>query len=313
MQIVHYNSSHKELWDSFVDLSKNGTFLFRRDFMEYHADRFEDCSFLFFDKEKLVALLPGNVQGDAYYSHQGLTYGGFVMSTKTTAVQLLGALGLLVSYLKDLFDTQYFFYKPVPFIYHRYPAEEDLYALFRLGGVLVERKISSVVELAHRIDFSKLRKRGVAKAYRNGLRCSARVGFDSYWEVLYDTLYKRHHTSPVHSLKEILLLKEIFPDNIRLFGVEKGDTLLGGCLMFETSEVAHVQYIAASDEGRKEGALDVLFEYLINEVYPNSCRYFDFGTSTEQGGRFLNEGLIFQKEGFGGRAVVYDTYRINIQ
>ena len=40
---------------------------------------------------------------------------------------------------------------------------------------------------------------------------------------------------------------------------------------------------------------------------------FDFGISTEQGGRYLNEGLIFQKEGFGARTVVYDTYELNIE
>ena len=36
--------------------------------------------------------------------------------------------------------------------------------------------------------------------------------------------------------------------------------------------------------------------------------YFDFGTSNEEGGKVLNTSLIYQKEGFGGRGVVYDTY-----
>ena len=58
--------------------------------------------------------------------------------------------------------------------------------------------------------------------------------------------------------------------------------------------------------------MDLLFHRLIHEVY-SSVPYFDMGTSVEEGGRVLNEGLIFQKEGFGGRAVVYDTYELDIR
>ena len=76
--------------------------------------------------------------------------------------------------------------------------------------------------------------------------------------------------------------------------------------------MAHVQYIASTDEGKELGAVDLLFLYLINNKFKN-IRYFDLGTSVEQGGKYLNEGLLFQKEGFGGRAVVYDTYEMEIK
>ena len=78
-----------------------------------------------------------------------------------------------------------------------------------------------------------------------------------------------------------------------------------------TETVAHAQYIASSKEGTEVGALDGLFDYLINERYSDK-KWFDFGISTEQGGTYLNEGLVFQKEGFGARAVVYDQYVINL-
>ena len=61
----------------------------------------------------------------------------------------------------------------------------------------------------------------------------------------------------------------------------------------------------------KCGALDLLFHQLIYDRYAQK-RYFDFGISTEHGGQMLNEGLLFQKEGFGGRAVVYDTYEMEV-
>jgi hypothetical protein len=49
----------------------------------------------------------------------------------------------------------------------------------------------------------------------------------------------------------------------------------------------------------------------MNEKYCN-ISIFDFGISTENSGFFLNEGLLFQKESFGGRAIVYETYKLLI-
>lgn len=41
-------------------------------------------------------------------------------------------------------------------------------------------------------------------------------------------------------------------------------------------------------------------------------KYFDFGISNENNGRFLNRGLIAQKEGFGARTIVHDFYELSI-
>lgn len=41
--------------------------MFNRDFMEYHADRFEDFSLIFKnEKGKIVALLPGNIKDNIF-------------------------------------------------------------------------------------------------------------------------------------------------------------------------------------------------------------------------------------------------------
>lgn len=112
---------------------------------------------------------------------------------------------------------------------------------------------------------------------------------------------------PVHSLAEISLLKSRFPENIRLFLCLEGQMPLGGTVVFETGRVLHVQYISANEDGKAKGALDILFDFLINERYAE-IPVFDFGQSTEKMGTILNEKLIFQKEGFGGRGVMYNTY-----
>ena len=84
MRIELYKDNYKCLWDSFVDNSKNGTFLHKRDYMEYHKDRFEDFSLMVFDESdseimQLIALLPANIVDDTVYSHRGLTYGALII------------------------------------------------------------------------------------------------------------------------------------------------------------------------------------------------------------------------------------------
>jgi hypothetical protein len=78
-------------------------------------------------------------------------------------------------------------------------------------------------------------------------------------------------------------------------------------LLFLTPQVLHTQYISANPEGKACGAIDLLFDTLINDVYQD-YPYIDFGKSTVSDSARLNYQLIFQKEGFGGRAVCYDTY-----
>jgi hypothetical protein len=121
----------------------------------------------------------------------------------------------------------------------------------------------------------------------------------------------RHHAEPVHSRAEIELLRGRFPAHIRLFICRKGPQLLGGVVIYESARVAHVQYIASMEEGRRSGALDLLFDTLLSGPFADKP-YFDFGISNEDGGRVLNRGLIDQKEGFGARAVAHDHYTLDL-
>lgn len=311
LNIVRYTAAQKTVWDSFVATSKNSTFLFMRDYMDYHADRFIDYSLMFYKGDRLIALLPGNKSDDTYCSHGGLTYGGLILSYHATATVVLEAFYLLCRYLRETAGIERIVYRAIPFIYHNYPSEEDLYALFRLDARLTERKISSVVVLENGYPFSTLRRRKLKQARNYGLKVCQDEAFDAFWPVLEQNLQQRHDRLPVHSLKEMIYLSRLFPNEIKLYRVLNGEETIGGCVMYLSGEVAHVQYIASTGQGREMGALDILFDYLIHQIYTDR-KYFDFGVSVEEGGRYLNEGLIFQKEGFGGRAVVYDTYELSL-
>ena len=108
-----------------------------------------------------------------------------------------------------------------------------------------------------------------------------------------------------------MLLKERFPNHIHLFVAKMNNDIVAGTLVYETESVAHTQYIASTEQGRSAGALDGLLRYVIEEVYAHK-KFFDFGTSMNPGSEDINEGLTFQKEGFGARTIVYDTYEIKL-
>lgn len=305
--IQHYTDDQQSLWNRFVAASKQGTFLFDRGYMDYHRDRFHDHSLMVYQGQKLVALLPANDAGDTLWSHQGLTYGGLLTTKKAKAAQVCAIFEQLNATLREE-GFHHMVYKPMPWIYQQLPAQEDLYALTKVCGARIrERNLSSTLVMNRRLPFEESRKSGLRKALRSGLKVVESNQWADFWQILDTNLTTRYHAHPVHTLAEMELLHSRFPNNIRLFMVLKNNLPLGGTVIFETPQVVHTQYISASPEGKANGALDLLFDHLLNEVYADRT-IFDFGTSNEQHGRILNEALIFQKEGFGGRGVCYDTY-----
>lgn len=311
-EIVKYSAEQKNNWNQFVLNSKNGTFLFDRNYMDYHSDRFCDYSLMIYRKGKLNALLPGNEKDNVFYSHQGLTYGGMIMNDKVTSLEMIDVFSRVNAYLKQN-GFQKVVYKAIPWIYHQRPAQEDLYAMFRNSKSLriIGRNISSTIIQNNKIKFIESRKSGIRKALANNLSVRKSDDMATFWEILDTNLKNKYGVSPVHTLEEIQLLQSRFPQNIKLYQTYKGDKALGGTLLYLTKQVVHTQYISTSLEGKELGALDMLFDYIINQEYTN-YPYFDFGQSTEEMGHILNESLIFQKEGFGGRGMCYDIYEYEL-
>lgn len=308
-EIKQYSADCKDEWNSFVGYSKNGTFLIDRNYMDYHSDRFEDCSLMIYNNAELYALLPANISGSTLFSHQGLTYGGLITGSNATAAATVTLFTELNRYLAAK-GIRKVIYRAIPWIYHSYPAEEDLYAIFRTCGIsLLARDISTTITLTTPLKWKKLRTRGMKKAVRNGVIISESHDFGEFWQVLDENLSRKFGVHPVHSLSEITALAANFPHNIKLLTACKDGKVLAGTVVYLTSHTAHTQYISASPEGKAIGALDLMFHHLTADMTDKGYRFLDFGKSTEDCGRFLNESLIYQKEGFGGRGVCYDTYQ----
>lgn len=306
-EIKRYAPSDKNLWNQFLEKAKNGTFLFNRNYMDYHADRFHDHSMVILYHDHVFALLPANIKDSVLYSHQGLTYGGLITDKHATIEKIIILFQELNDHLRSEGITRVV-YKALPWIYHRIPAEEDLYALTEVCQArLITREISSTIFLQHQLPFQESRKSGLRKARHAGLTVKESDDLETFWTILDNNLSARYHTHPVHTCAELQLLKSRFPKQIRLFMAYQGDTALGGTLIYDTGRVIHTQYISATPEGKAVGALDLIFDKVLHEEYQDRT-IFDFGKSTEDHGHYLNQSLIFQKEGFGGRGVVYDTY-----
>lgn len=295
-------------WNQFVAQSKNGTFLFDRDYMDYHADRFADFSLMVFRRGRLYALLPANADGETLVSHGGLTYGGLVMGSRVTAADSLVMFGAINDYLRAA-GFRRVVYRPVPWIYQRQPAEEDLYALFRVCNARhTAREISSCIVQTSKLPWYRIRLSGAKQAAAAGISIAESDDYAAFWQMLADNLRVKYGLRPVHTQEELELLHGRFPAQIRLWMAYDAQRVpVGGSVVYLTPQVAHSQYIASTPDGKRLHALDLLFDELINRALTD-VPFFDFGKSTEEHGEELNEQLIYQKEGFGARGICYDTY-----
>ena len=339
ISICRYTQNKQTEWDDFVKVSKNGTFLFLRAYMDYHSDRFHDHSLMYYnEKNKLIAVLPANgpskfpLKGDfpsnhlftfkgeqgggLFHSHQGLTYGGFVLSPEIHISEVGELFRLTISYLKENGICEWN-YKQIPYIYHLIPSQEEDYWLWRYNATQKACNMMTVIDLKSTAnDISSSRKRTYFnKLNRQGYTVVFDADIRDFWPILEANLMERFGSHPVHSLSEITLLKERFPDNIICCTVRNPDGVtIAGTLLFVTQQVVRTQYISASHEGKRSNALDYLMLTLIRRYKSNpEYRYFEFGTSMAEDGIQLNEGLILQKEGFGGRAVACKIFTISIQ
>ena len=309
IEIKRYDAKEKELWDNFVKNSKNGVFFFLRDYMEYHSDRFEDHSLIFIKNNKPVALMPANIEEDTLFSHAGLTFGGIITNRKMKTSLMLQIFDSLKEYLKED-GIKKLLYKAIPHIYHSYPAEEDLYALFINNATLIKREASSTIEMAYKIPYSRNIKRNIKKVQDNGLKIKRSHDFITFMVLKEEQLFKKYGLKPTHTAHEMKYLAGKFPENIKLFTAEQNGIMVGGVVVYENKNIIHAQYQEADELGMDLHAPSLLFDKLINHY--SEKKYFDFGISTENNGFYLNKGLIDFKERFGARSTVYDLYELNL-
>lgn len=314
--ISPYSAELTEEWDSFIRSSRNGTFLFLRCYMDYHSSVFTDHSLLYRnEKGRLLAVMPCNIDGDTLYSHQGLTYGGFILAPSTHADDVREMFDITIAYLHE-HGFKRWIYKPVPTIYHKIPSQEDEYFLWRHNARLIECNLSSTVDYSAQslLHAKGVRRRAYKQLADQGVRFNMDTPLCDYWSVLTEHLHEKYGAKPVHSLAEIELLQSRLPENIRCCtATDSEGNILTGAVIYEFTHVAHQQYSGTNSKGLACRAQDFLIMSLIDHyATAPGIRYYDFGTSNEDHGRRLNTSLNLFKETFGARSVTYKTYEIII-
>ncbi|MCW5657904.1 MAG: GNAT family N-acetyltransferase [Burkholderiaceae bacterium] len=313
-RVRSYGAADAERWDSLCERAHGATFLHTRRFLSYHDDRFVDRSLVFEDDGgQWRGVMPVAQDRDDpahWISHPGITYGGVLHDGALRGAAMLQALQSACAWARE-HGARRLGFKVVPHIYHRAPAQDDLYALFRLGAQRVRCDLASCIDLSERLAVSERRRRGLKKAQRAGLELLAGCEhLASLWPVLEQNLEQAHGRRPVHRLEEMQKLAERFVHPIQCRVALHEKRVVAGLVLFVTPRVTHGQYIASSEEGQALGALDLLFHHAIAEAQAMQQRFFSFGISTEDGGLVLNEGLHEFKSGFGAGAVVHECYEV---
>jgi hypothetical protein len=315
LSVRPYGKTDANAWDDFCAGALQSTLLHTRRFLSYHGNRFTDRSLIIEENYKCVGLFPAALNpGDAtcVVSHPGITYGGVLHQGSLRGERMVEALDEICRHYRAQ-GQEKLTYKAVPSFYHRAPAQDDLYALFRLGAVRRRCDLSCTINLQYRLPVSERRRRSLKKARKTGVEVVQGSQYlPALWEVLTENLARKHGVNPVHSLEEIVLLAGGFPDHIRCVCARLDGLVIAGVLLFITPTAHHAQYIASSDKGYEVSALDLLFEYSIEMAGDLGSNWFDFGISNENQGMVLNDGLHRFKSEFGGGGAVHEFYEINL-
>jgi hypothetical protein len=289
--------------------------LHSRRFISYHGNRFHDRSVMLKNRGRLVGVFPAAedpVNPSAVVSHPGLTFGGLVHDGSIRGTSMIRALEQVADHYRSL-GYHHLRYKALPAIYHSVPSEDDKYALFALNARRSRCDLSVALRLARRGRVSHGRVPSLRRAELAGV-CSSTSWTEiaRFWEILQMNLAKRHGAYPVHSLDEISLLHERFPDKILLITATIDNALIGGTLLFAMDPVLRMQYTATTRQGRAVSATDSMIKHAIELACERDYDFFDFGACTGDEGRDLHQNLYYFKASFGGGGVVYDQYEFDL-
>ena len=301
-------------WEQFCANAVNSTFQHTRSFLNYHRDRFKDTSALVMDGDKILGVFSAAEEPEnslTVISHPGATYGGIVHQGKLLGNAMIEAVDMLREHYRRLgYST--LVYKVLPYIYASAASQDDLYALYRLDAVRVRCELSSCIDLANQRKISSRRKRGLKKAKQKVSLSTETELLPDLWAVVEDNLSRKHDARPVHTVSELQLLLQCFPDKIKLNCALIDDKVEAGIVLFNSNHAWHAQYIASSQIGYSCSALDAVFDAAIEDARCAEVRYFDFGTSNEDRGRVLNDGLYQFKSEFGGGGIVHEYYELSL-
>jgi hypothetical protein len=316
IEIVRHQPNEDKAWDEFVWSANNGNIFHTRQFLNYHPkDRFVDYSLTFYKKGKRIAQLPAIEYFDKnkkrLVSHRGASYGGFVVKD-TLSIQ--NSFELVEEFLKYAKTAQFdeIDMTPPPQVYLHRPSNYIDFALVQNGFSYRKREVSSVIPLDFSRDkilttFNEGSRRAVRRGKKLGVVVKESQKYQEFYDILEKNLRLRHNVAPTHTLDELLLLKDLFPERIKLFGAFKESTMVAGVVMFICNpQVVLAFYISHNEDFQEFRGVNVLFFDIIDWGIAQGYKFLDFGIFTVN--EDPNWGLARFKESFGAQGIFRDSF-----
>lgn len=340
----NFEKADFEEWNLFIQTTSLGHFFFQTDYLFYHKERFTDFSLLIYNEKKvLICVVPACLKSTAsinftvnftekiLYSHQGLTFGGFIFKDKLPFLEKQKCISACLDFLKENNFTSLII-KPLPSYFLTDLNREDSLPRLLYNGILKNKvwrvEANSIIPLPKNEleyqqitypNYSKRKKRNLQKASKSDLKVEKTELATDFWTSIEENLKKHHGILPVHSAEEIQLLQTNFNQNIYFFVVKDAkNAILASCVAFVYQTCIHLQYMAATPKGREKSALDFMIDEFIKN-YPiyfdkNSIQnstYLSLGVSERRDNKgSINEGLFKWKEEFGSKVFSHFVYQI---
>lgn len=321
MQVISYSDNRLAAWDAFVAESRNGTFFHTRRFLGYHpAGKFKDAS-LFFEKDDNICatLSAAAVEEDGkrwLVAHPGASYGGLVLSHKCGMAETREILDALMTHAKGAAFHGVRFLRLTPPSVRRASSDDQEYWLYQTGWQLMRFELATSLFLTGVAEedvyalFSGKCRNAVRQGERSGLVVRESQDFASFWPILEGMLQARHAAKPTHSLPEIQKLKQLCPEDIRLFAAYDGDRMVAGTVGIVLHPGAiYTLYMAQDYEYQEKRPMHLLLAHVAKLCIREKKSVLHFGISTEDGGKVVNDNLFFFKESFGGRSVRRESWQ----
>ncbi len=265
--------------------------------MEYHTPQFEDHSLIVESNGHWLAIFPAHQKDTIIFSHQGLTFGGWIGSMEMTTETYEAVIAATLTYYKRAGFLGLEF-KPGFYPLHLTPVDFKKFGFEKTGA-----KPVYLLDLPT-MEFPKSKMQGVKKAEKAGIYLERDGQFEPFWELLTATYEQKLGIRPVHTLIEIKKLAT--QHSILQYNVYQKNTLLAGATVYAFDDIIRTQYLAVSDEGKALGAMDFLMYHLIQA----KVKLLDLGGVTDPRTDQPTETLSWWKKSFGAKAHESEVWSI---
>lgn len=319
MEVIKYTPEWKEKWDRFVLESNNGTMFHLQKFFDYHTPgKFKFDHLMFVHKGEIKALLPGAIINGMFESPIGASYGSIVTKDVKFA-ETMEIVSTLLDYcrknsIKEIMLTA------APMVYEKYQNQNLDFAMLWQGFNYKLHYISSAIKLDKERDilerFSPTIRRNVKKTIKDfGLRVEINERYDEFYPILLENK-SRHNVKPTHSYEDLLKLKELLPDYLKLFMVYYQDKPIGGSLMFFPNKtVALCFYNMLLYEYEEYKPIQRVMYDVVKYCTENNYSYVDIGVSQDtkaENPMTPSMSLIEFKEKFDAKTIMRNTLYIKL-